>query len=108
VSDPTAAAVAVPSADRAVDAAVPAGDPQRLVVLAERADPRWHAWLDGRSLRSVDAGWRQAFAIGADGGELVVRYDGPDRTPWLAVQGLVALVTVLLAVPVRRRRGGRS
>ncbi|NUU16817.1 glycosyltransferase family 2 protein [Cellulomonas humilata] len=108
VTDPAVAAVAVPSADRAIDSTVAAGAADRLLVLAERADPRWHAWLDGRSLRAVDDGWRQVFAVGADGGELVVRYDNPVRTPWLVLQGLVALVTVLLAVPVRRRRGARA
>ena len=92
----------------AVDTVVPAGDPDRLLVLAERADPHWHASLDGRSLRSVDGGWRQTFDLGADAGELVVRYDDPDRGLWLALQGLVALVTILLAVPVRRRRGVRT
>ena len=79
--------MAVASADRAVDTVVPAGDADRLLVLAERADPHWHASLDGRSLRSVDGGWRQTFALGADSGELVVRYDDPDRGLWLALQG---------------------
>lgn len=108
VVDPAAAAVAVASSDRAVDTEVAAGDADRLLVLAERADPHWHATLDGRSLRSVDGGWRQTFALGADAGELVVRYDDPDRGLWLALQGFVALVTILLAVPVRRRRGVRA
>lgn len=108
VTDPAVAAVAVPSADRSVDSTVAPGGEDRVLVLAERADPRWHAWLDGRSLRAVDDGWRQTFALGADGGELVVRYDSPDRTPWLVLQGVVALVTILLAVPVRRRRGARA
>jgi hypothetical protein len=108
VADPVAAAVAVASTDRAVDTVVTAGDADRLLVLAERSDPHWHASLDGRSLRSVDGGWRQTFALGADAGELVVRYDDPDRGVWLALQGLVALVTILLALPVRRRRGVRT
>ena len=108
VTDPAAAAVPVTSAGRAVDTVVPAGDPDRLLVLAERADPHWHASVDGRSLRSVDGGWRQTFALGAGSGELVVRYDDPDRGLWLALQGIVVLVTVLLAVPVRRRRGVRT
>ncbi|GEK21626.1 glycosyltransferase [Cellulomonas xylanilytica] len=108
VADPSAAAVAVASAGRAVDTVVPAGDGERLLVLAERADPHWHASLDGRSLRSVDGGWRQTFALGSEAGELVVRYEDPNRGLWLALQGFVALVTVLLAVPVRRRRGIRA
>ncbi|MBO3083867.1 glycosyltransferase [Cellulomonas fengjieae] len=108
VTDPTVPVVPVASRDRTVDTALPAGDAARLLVLAERADPHWHAWLDGRPLRAVEGGWRQTFALGADGGDLEVRYDSPDRTPWLAVQGLVALVTLLLAAPVRRRRGVRT
>jgi GT2 family glycosyltransferase len=108
VADPAAAALVVPSADRVVATAVPAGEGDRLLVLAERTDPHWHAWLDGRPLRAVDAGWRQAFAVGGEDGHLVVRYDDPDRTPWLALHGLVALVTILLAVPIRRRRGVRT
>ncbi|WP_456846532.1 glycosyltransferase family 2 protein, partial [Cellulomonas sp. P5_C6] len=108
VTDPTVVAAPVASSDRAVDTPVAAGEGDRLLVLAERADPHWHAWLDGAPLRAVDDGWRQTFAVGAAGGDLVVRFDSPDRTPWLAVQGLVALITLLLAVPVRRRRGVRT
>ncbi|MET0787969.1 MAG: glycosyltransferase [Cellulomonas sp.] len=108
VTDPTVAAVPVPSADRAVDTVVAAGAADRLLVLAERSDPHWHAWLDGVPVRAVDGGWRQTFALGAEGGDLVVRFDSPARTPWLAVQSVVALVTLLLAVPVRRRRGVRT
>lgn len=108
VADPAAPAVTVPSADRSVDTTVPAGDAGRLLVLAERADPHWHASLDGEPLRSLEDGWRQTFDLGAGGGDLVVHYDDPDRTPMLVVQSLVLLVTLLLAVPVRRRRGGRT
>ncbi|NNH08843.1 glycosyltransferase family 2 protein, partial [Cellulomonas fimi] len=105
VTDPAVPAVAVESTDRAVDTTVAAADGPRTLVLAERADARWRAWLDGAPLRSVDVGWRQAFEVPADGGELVVRVDAPDRTAWLVAQGLVLLVTGLLALPVRRRRG---
>lgn len=98
--------VAVDSADRAVDTRIAAGKDDRLLVLAERSDAHWRAWLDGRPLRSVESGWRQTFEVGADGGHLVVRYEQPDRLAWLVAQGVVALVTVLLALPVRRRRGG--
>ncbi|WP_028046860.1 glycosyltransferase [Cellulomonas sp. URHE0023] len=108
IADPTVAAVAVPSSDRSVHARVPAGDAGRHLVLAERADPHWHASLDGAPLRALQDGWRQSFDLGAGGGDLVVRYDTPDRTPVLVVQSLVLLVTLLLAVPVRRRRGARS
>ncbi|MDT0164713.1 glycosyltransferase [Actinotalea sp. AC32] len=79
---------------------------ERRLVLAERADPAWRATLDGRPLRSVTEGWRQAFEVGEDGGLLVVTRAPTERTAWTAVQGSVLLVTLLLAVPVRRRRGG--
>jgi GT2 family glycosyltransferase len=78
----------------------------RVVVLAERSAPGWRAWLDGRPLPTADAGWRQAFDVGPDGGLLTVRYAPPSRAPWLVAQGLVLGLTVLLALPVRRRRGG--
>ncbi|MGV8968057.1 MAG: glycosyltransferase family 2 protein [Cellulomonas sp.] len=90
----------------AVRTRVAAGDPGRQVVLAERADPGWRASLDGKPLRSVTTGWKQAFALGADGGRLTVSYAPANRAPWLAVQGFVVLVMVVLAVPGRRRKAG--
>ncbi|WP_024287661.1 glycosyltransferase [Cellulomonas sp. KRMCY2] len=93
--------------DGRIDTDVPAGDGQRLVILAERSDAGWRATLDGRPLRAVETGWQQAFEIGPAGGHLVVAHSVPGRTPWLALQGAVMLVTVLLALPVRRRRGGQ-
>ena len=101
--------------DGEVEAALPAGhggtleqtvepgDAGRLLVLAERADAGWHATLDGRALRAVESGWQQAFELGPDGGELVVSHEPAMRTPWLVLQGAVLLVTVLLALPWRRR-----
>ena len=101
-------ATPVASSRLGIDTTIAAGDDERLLVLAERADPHWHATLDGRGLRSVDDGWRQAFQVGASGGNLVVTYDAPQKTPWIVLQGLVLLVTILLAAPVRRRRTGRA
>lgn len=96
----------VASRDGRVDTTVPAGARGRLLVLADRADSSWRAWLDGVPLRAVDVDWRQAFEVGPDAGRLVVEQVAADRAPWLWLQGAVLLVTVLLAVPVRRRRGG--
>ena len=108
VTDPATAVTAVAATDANVDTTVPAGAPTRVLVLAERADPGWHAWLDGRSLRSVQLGWRQTFEVGAAGGHLVVRYDSPTRSGWLALLAVTGVVTGLLALPIRRRRAGRS
>lgn len=105
LADPAASATPVPALGRSVDTRVAAGDASRLLVLAERADPYWRATLDGRSLRAVDNGWRQTFDLGAEGGHLVVVHDPPLRRPLQAAQVLVLALTLLLALPVRRRRG---
>ena len=67
----------VPSEAVSADAAVPAGPEGRLVVLAERADPGWSAWLDGRRLTSTTSGWAQAFTLPAQGGQFSLRYEAP-------------------------------
>ncbi|QGQ18898.1 glycosyltransferase [Cellulomonas sp. JZ18] len=108
VSAPGTSASAVAARGRTVATVVPPGDEDRVLVLAERADPGWQAWLDGRPLDRADAGWRQAFRVGADGGRLEVRYVAPARGAWLAALGATTLVTVLLALPLRRRRGVRT
>ena len=90
----------------AVNTHVPAGGPTRQVLLAERADPGWRAWLNGRPLRVVAGDWRQRFDLGAGAGHLSVSYEPAARTPWLLVQAVVLLLTGLFALPVRRRRGG--
>jgi hypothetical protein len=74
------------------------------VVLAERADPGWSAWLDGRRLTSTTSGWSQAFTLPAQGGQLSIRYEAP----WAVLIGIAQAVmiglTVLLAVPMPARR----
>ncbi|WP_251150335.1 glycosyltransferase [Cellulosimicrobium sp. Marseille-Q4280] len=95
------------SALRPVDVGVAAGPADRTVVLAENAAPGWRATLDGRALDPVDpalTGGLQAFAVGPDDGRLTIYHAADHRTGWLAVTGVVLLVYVLLAVPVRRRR----
>lgn len=100
----------LPSEEVSVDATVPAGDDGRKVVLAERADPGWSAWIDGRQLDASTAGWSQAFELPASGGNLEIRYTNP-WGPWLGIlQAVVIGLTVLLAVPMpaRRTRTGMS
>lgn len=78
----------------------------RTVVLAERSSPAWRAEIDGRPLRAVaDSSWRQAFLIPDDAaGELTVTYRPSLHTPWHVLTGVVLGLTVLLALPTRRRR----
>lgn len=110
---PTAAAAlgtplaTVASGPVAVEGHVRVGTQARVVVLSERADRSWRARLDGRPLRSVAIGWRQGFELGSAGGTLTIVYAPVSRAPWLVLQAIVALVTLLLALPLRRFRGGR-
>nr|WP_256371720.1 glycosyltransferase family 2 protein [Pseudarthrobacter sp. NamE5] len=101
IVDGSGAAIAlVPSANNDVDAPVPAGPEGRLLVLAERADSGWSAWLDGRRLTSTTSGWSQAFTLPTAGGQLTVRYENP-WAPWTAIaQATVIGLTVLLAIPM--------
>ncbi len=80
------------------------------MVLAERSDPGWSAWLDGRQLQATTSGWSQAFELPASGGDLEIRYTNPWAL-WIGIlQAVVIGLTVLLAVPMpaRRSRTGMS
>ncbi|MGP4032554.1 glycosyltransferase [Pseudarthrobacter sp. 1C304] len=94
----------VPSRTVSADAPVPAGPDGRLVMLAERADPGWSAWLDGRRLTSTTSGWAQAFTLPPQGGQLSLRYEAPWAV-WAGVaQAVIIGLTVLLAIPMPARR----
>jgi hypothetical protein len=100
----------VPSTHNTVDAQVPAGPDGRLVVLAERSDAGWSAWLDGRKLTSTTSGWSQAFTLPPSAGRLEIRYENPWAV-WTGIaQGTIIGLTVMLAVPMpaRRPRAGIS
>lgn len=92
------------SAARSVRAQVPDGGSDRLVVLAERADPNWSAWVDGHRLTATTAGWSQAFTLPAHGGDLVIEYAQPWAGWWAAGQIFLIGLTVLLAVPLPAKR----
>ena len=99
-ADGSALAV-LPSSGERVVATVPPGPPGRQVVLAERADPGWRASYDGAPLAVTSAqGWATGVAVPARGGELVIDHAGPRPLLWAGAQGLVLLLTVLLAVPI--------
>ncbi|GMA25058.1 hypothetical protein GCM10025864_28170 [Luteimicrobium album] len=95
------------SLDSGVDATLPARDAATTLVLASHAHRHWQATLDGRTLAATggDDTWQQEFAVPAGkAGHLVVTYDAPHRALWLWSSGVLLLVVVLLALPVRRRR----
>ena len=74
------------------------------MVLAERADAGWTAWLDGRKLTATASGWSQAFTLPATGGQLTIRYENPWAV-WTAIAQITVIgLTVLLAIPMPARR----
>jgi GT2 family glycosyltransferase len=94
----------LPAGVLTADAAVPAGPEGRLVVLTDRADPGWSAWIDGRRLTATSSDWAQAFTLPAKGGQLSIRYENPWAL-WAGIlQAVVIGLTALLAIPLPARR----
>lgn len=84
---------------------IPSGPEGRVLRLADSADEGWTATLDGKPLTATTVdGWAQGFELPSTGGRLDVTYDDPiGHTAWLWVQGFLALVLVVMALPGRRR-----
>ena len=104
-------ASAVPFAGQATTTPIPdsASGGDRVLVLAERADPGWSATLNGQSLQTTTVTngrgqWQQAFVIPAHGGELTVAHSTLDGRILAAVIMTVWAITALAALPLRRRR----
>ncbi|RJT80949.1 glycosyltransferase [Arthrobacter cheniae] len=90
----------VPSERIDAEGTIPAGTDGRTLVLAEEADAGWQASLDGRRLEPSSDGWRQAFALPAEGGTVKLTFVSPYQ-PWSeAVQAVIIALTVLLAIPI--------
>ncbi|MCW1249873.1 glycosyltransferase family 2 protein [Acaricomes phytoseiuli] len=94
------------------DTSIPPGPEGRLLVLAERADSGWSAWLDGQPLERATgqgtASWAQAFALPERGGDLEIRYFQPWAPLWGIVQIVILALTLLLAIPMPARSSGRT
>jgi len=92
------------SGDDGVDVRVQAGEPGRLLVLAQATDPGWRASLDGHPLSPRRAwGWAQGFALPAGGGRLLVTHESRAHDLLLAGQALALLVVLVLAAPTLGR-----
>lgn len=93
-----------------VDTDVAAGPRVRSLVLAEAADSRWRFVVDGEAVDAapptVDDVTDPSLMVAAlPGAEAPVRisFDGSARSAWLWVQGIALALTVVLALPARRR-----
>ncbi|MFF1797579.1 family 2 glycosyl transferase, partial [Kitasatospora sp. NPDC058263] len=104
ITAPGTTPVAVPSGERDLDTAVPAGPEGRVLRLAEAAGPEWKATLDGTALEATTVdGWAQGFKLPAAAGKLVVtREGGLLHTGWIWAQLLLGLTVLVLALPGRR------
>ena len=99
----------LPAADGHARTRLRPGPAGRLVVLAESADTRWRATLDGRPLpRSTAYGWAQAWTVPTSGGRLVVSRTGDRRGLELLGELAVLVLLTLAARPVRRPSGEPS
>ncbi|MDX6256124.1 MAG: hypothetical protein QOJ11_2458 [Frankiales bacterium] len=99
--------VAVPSKADGARTSIPGGTVGRTLVLAEAARSGWRATLDGHRLEPVLVdGWAQGFALPAQPGRLVLRYDNSRRDGWLAVQLIVLLLVLVLSAPSVRAEDG--
>ncbi|MEU8828535.1 glycosyltransferase family 2 protein [Streptomyces sp. NPDC048636] len=104
-SGPSTAPVHLASGPVEAHTDVPEGAAGRVLRIADKAAPDWHATLDGEPLKAktVD-GWAQGFELPADGGRLDLGYDTPmTHSAWVWAQGLLAVVLLVLALPGRRR-----
>jgi len=98
------AATVLPMVGASIDQQVTSSQPGAVVV-AETADDRWVATLDGEPLQRVnDVLGRNVFALPAGSGHLDVAYRDPEYRLWWWL-GVVAVAWSLLgAIPVQSQR----
>jgi len=83
---------------------IAAGSPDRVLQLAEPADPRWQVSVGGRPLSQLTGdGPGTQFALGDAAGQLSVRLDGGSPW-WMWVQLAGLAVLALFTAPSLRRR----
>lgn len=95
----------VASKAQSVDAKIPAGSAGRKVILAENYDSGWKAWFNGKQLKASSSDWAQAFELPKEAGRLEIRYEEPLSSVLFLAQAIILGLSVLLAVPVKARRG---
>lgn len=86
---------------------IPSGAGPRTLVMVERSDAGWSATLDGRRLeattvRAQDGSWKQGFAVGSEGGELVVTHTRRSTAAATYTIWVVWALTLVAALPLRR------
>ncbi|MDP9805970.1 GT2 family glycosyltransferase [Trueperella bonasi] len=87
------------------------GEPsERELRLAERANAHWSAHIDGLELgvsTGGDPAWYQAWTVPANmAGTVEITYDDPVHKVLGAAGGLSLIASAIIALPLRRRKGG--
>ena len=109
VEDGDTVAIAASELDGSINVQLDDADAPRQLVLAERANPGFQAYLDGKELDATvtDQEWVQAFELPETGGKLTVEY-APAAGAWLWwIPGVLTIITLLLGIPTPARRTTR-
>jgi GT2 family glycosyltransferase len=105
IVNPDGTFVAVPSDAVGARVPLPDGPDGRRLVLAEAADSGWQATLMGRPLDPITVdGWAQGFALPRGAGQLELTHRDDTRTRLLWLQGVLATLVLIVALPSARRR----
>lgn len=104
IVDPQGTGQPFPSGVHDIYGELPAGPAGRVLRLADQADPKWTATLNGTTLEPVTLdGWAQGFKLPATGGRLDVTHEsGLLHTGWIWAQLLLGATVLVLALPGRR------
>ena len=80
-------------------------DASGTLILAERADSGWRAYVDGTALSATEAadGWSQAFEMPA-AGHLTITYSAWWIIPWRIASGVCLVVAAASALSAWRKR----
>lgn len=104
--DDETVAIAASSSDGSIDVELPEADGPRELVVAERANLGFRAYLDGEELNATvtDPEWVQAFELPETGGNLTMEY-APPAGKWLWwIPGILGIIILLLGIPTPVRR----
>lgn len=110
VEDDRTVAIAASNPNGSIDVELPDGPEGRTLVVAERANPGFRAYVDGQELTATttEPDWVQAFELPASGGNLTMEY-APTAGKWLwLIPGIVGIVALLLGIPTPARRRPRE
>lgn len=80
---------------------------ERELRLAERADAHWQASIGGTALEPHSPSWYQAWIVPAGAeGTIEITYNDPVHRALMLAGAFALTASVVIALPIRRRKGG--